>query len=49
MDEFIEELKKLCEKYDASIATCSCCGLFINVGKESIDERNTQFDKNGLV
>lgn len=49
MNEFLEELKKLCEKYDAKITTCSCCGLTVYAKGESIHERdNTQIDKNGL-
>lgn len=48
LDEFMEELKNLCEKYDARIETCSCCGLDVWVGNEVLARRETTIDKQGM-
>lgn len=48
MNEFLEELKALCKKYDARIETCSCCGLTVYAQDEVRHNRDTQIDENGL-
>jgi hypothetical protein len=36
--DFLKELKALCDKYDASIDGCGCCGSpFVTVGATSFD------------